>query len=233
MFLNIITPCSRPQNLLKISESINIPKENYRWIVVCDSLSLPDENLIPKNCEIYCHKNINSIVGNSQRNYAIDMVDHGHVYFLDDDTLIHNELWENIKDLEDDFISFIQIDKNRTVRLVSNVIEVGGIDTGNFIVSHKIIGNSRWINLYYGDGVFAKECYLKSKKILHINKPLSIYNLISNMHFAQPTTQPTTQQAPQQTTQQTTQQTNQQTNQQITPWVSGRWFGNLNKSTEY
>lgn len=29
MFLNIITPCTRPENLHKISESINIPKENY------------------------------------------------------------------------------------------------------------------------------------------------------------------------------------------------------------
>ena len=206
MFLNIITACSRPQNLLKISESINIPKENYRWIVVCDSLSLPDEKLIPKNCEIYLHKHINSIFGNSQRNYAIDMIDHGHVYFLDDDTLINNELWENIKDLEDDFISFVQIEKNGTGRLVGNVIEVGGIDTGNFIVSHKIIGDSRWIiHIAPADGIFAKECYLKSTKISHINKPLSFYNLISDMRIPEPTT----------------------------PWSSGRWFGNLNKSIEY
>ena len=206
MFLNIITACSRPQNLLKISESFNIPKENYRWIVVYDSLSLPDENLIPKNCEIYCHKHLNSICGNSQRNYAIDMINHGHVYFLDDDTLIHNELWENIKDLEDDFISFIQIDKNGTERLVGNVIEVGSIDTGNFIVSHKIIEDIRWIiHVAPSDGIFAKECYLKSKKISHINKTLSIYNLISDMRVSKPTTE----------------------------WASGRWFGNLNKIIEY
>lgn len=206
MFLNIITPCSRPQNLSKISESLNIPKENYRWIVVCDSLSLPDEKLIPKNCEIYRHKNINSICGNSQRNYALDMVDHGHVYFNDDDTLIHNELWENIKDLEDDFISFIQIYKNGTERLVGNVIEVGGIDTGNFIVSHKIIEDIRWIiHVAPSDGIFAKECYLKSTKISHINKTLSVYNLISDMRVSQPTTE----------------------------WTSGRWFGNLNKIIEY
>jgi len=108
MFINIITPCSRPKNLIKISESINIPKENYRWIVVCDSTELPEENLIPKNCEIYFHKNKESTSGNSQRNYAIDMVDKGHIYFNDDDTILHQDLWENIKNLNNDFISFIQ-----------------------------------------------------------------------------------------------------------------------------
>ncbi len=68
--LNIITPCSRINNLQIISESINIPKENYRWIVVYDSLILPNSDLIPSNCEFYLHKDINSVFGNAQRNYA-------------------------------------------------------------------------------------------------------------------------------------------------------------------
>ena len=63
MYLNIITPCSRPENLHKIAESINIPKDNYRWIVVCDLDELPNANLIPQNCEIYTHKNKESVAG--------------------------------------------------------------------------------------------------------------------------------------------------------------------------
>ena len=50
MFLNIITPCSRPHLLHRIAESINIPKENYRWIVVFDAETIPDS--IPV-CEAY------------------------------------------------------------------------------------------------------------------------------------------------------------------------------------
>ena len=50
--LNIITPCSRPENLHIISQSINIPKDNYRWIVIYDGISLPSADLIPENCEI-------------------------------------------------------------------------------------------------------------------------------------------------------------------------------------
>ena len=41
MYLNIITPCIHIENLVEISKSINIPRENYRWIVVFDSLILP------------------------------------------------------------------------------------------------------------------------------------------------------------------------------------------------
>ena len=68
MFLNIITPCSRPKNLYLIAESINIPKENYRWIVVFDADEIPDE--IPDICEPYTVKVIGSISGNAQRNLA-------------------------------------------------------------------------------------------------------------------------------------------------------------------
>lgn len=179
MFLNIITPCSRPENLFKISESINIPKENYRWIVVCDSESLPDETLIPDNCEIYHHKNSESTSGNSQRNFAIDMVEKGYIYFNDDDTLIHPNLWNTIKNIEADFISFIQLEKSGYVRLMGNNINVGYIDSHNFLVSHEIVGNSRFIlNQYDADGYFAVECFNKSETKVWVNTPLSIYNLL-------------------------------------------------------
>jgi hypothetical protein len=177
MFLNIITPCSRPENLIKISESINIPKENYRWLVVFDSESLPDIELIPNNCESYCYKDLNSVSGNAQRNYAINLVDKGHVYFNDDDTTIDPNLWENVKDLDYDFISFSQLHSEGHLRLVGDVIEVGSIDSHNFIVTKELINGSFFIlDRYDADGYFAKECRSKSKHHLFINKPLSVYN---------------------------------------------------------
>jgi hypothetical protein len=176
MFINIITPCSRPTNLHLISKSINIPRENYRWIVVCDSESLPDKELIPNNCEIYTHKNTQSISGNSQRNFALDMVREGYVYFNDDDTLIHQELWENVKDLNNDFITFQQITKHGYLRLIGEV-KYQRIDSHNFLLSYNVVGKTRWVlNKYEADGLFAIECYKKSKNPLVINKPLSVYN---------------------------------------------------------
>jgi hypothetical protein len=179
MFLNIITPCSRPENLKLIGESINIPKENYRWIVVCDSETMISDDLIPKNCEIYNYKDVNSTSGNAQRNLAIDMVSHGHIYFNDDDTLMHPELWDNIKNLSNDFISFQQSDKNSQIRLLGNNVSVGYIDSHNFVTSHDIVNDTRFIlNKYDADGYFAVECFSKSKNPIYLNKVLSIYNLL-------------------------------------------------------
>jgi hypothetical protein len=167
MFLNIITPCSRPENLSTISTSINIPKENYRWIVVFDGEVLPKKELIPYNCEIYLHTNKESTVGHSQRNYALDMIVDGYVYFNDDDTIIHNQLWNNIKNLNNDFISFMQENKDGGIRLIGNNINVNHIDSHNFIVSRDLIENDTWIpNLYEADGYFAEKMFTKT-----INNP--------------------------------------------------------------
>lgn len=177
MFLNIITPCSRPENLILISNSINIPKENYRWIVVFDSEVLPEKELIPNNCECFLHTNPNSTVGHAQRNFALELIEDGHIYFNDDDTVIHQELWENIKDLDNDFISFQQLSKDGQIRLISNVVKVNNIDSHNFIVHKSIIGDTKFIVTLYGaDGYFAEECYSKCKNPIYISKPLSVYN---------------------------------------------------------
>jgi hypothetical protein len=184
MILNIITPCSRPQNLHTISKSINIPTENYRWIVVFDSNKFPEKEMIPTNCETYLHKNINSRFGHSQRNFAIDLITTGHVYMNDDDTIIHPDLWDNIKHLDSDFISFKQNNSNGSLRLQGNVIRVQGIDSHNFIVSKRVIKDTRWIiDSYEADGWFANKIYTQvfkedDSKITYIPKVLSTYNLL-------------------------------------------------------
>ena len=175
MFLNIITPCSRPKNLNAISNSINIPRENYRWIVVFDALELPND--IPENCEAYAIKDPNSTSGNAQRNLAIDLVTQGHIYFNDDDTIIQPNLWEEIKDLTNDFISFQQVNNDGSLRLEGKIISVGYIDSHNFITSVECTGNTRWVlNRYDADGVFAKDCHDKAKNPIYLPKILSVYN---------------------------------------------------------
>ena len=177
MFLNIITPCSRPENLHRISESINIPVENYRWIIVFDMDNFPDSEYIPGNCEIYLHRNPASTAGHSQRNYALDLIKSGHIYMNDDDTLIYPDLWDSIKDLTNDFITFDQLTSNGMLRLKGGDVRVGGIDSHNFIISRDLINDTRWIvEDYCADGHFAVECYAKSKAPLIISRPLSVYN---------------------------------------------------------
>jgi hypothetical protein len=153
---------TRYGNLEAIRRSINIPRENFRWICVFDSTSIPHN--LPENCEAYMHTSPNSRVGNAQRNFAIDLVEKGHLYFNDDDTCIHPSLWGKIEHLDDyDFIHFSQIWKNGALRLKGDVVSVRNIDTHTFIVRRDCIGDTRWIpNIYEGDGIFAEECYKKS-----------------------------------------------------------------------
>ena len=178
MFLNIITPCSRPDNLFKIEQSINIPRERFRWIVVFDFKETEiDITEIPNSCEYYFYKDSNSVVGHAQRNFALDKIQQGYVYFNDDDTVIHSDLWTNIHNCSGDFISFIQNNSDNTFRLSGESICRGLIDSHNFIVDINIIENIRFnIANYDADGEFAVMCYQQSKSFTYIPKVLSIYN---------------------------------------------------------
>jgi hypothetical protein len=174
MYLNIITPCSRPENLNKIAESINIPRESYRWIVVFDNDIVLDA---PDNCESYASRVEGSMVGSGQRNYAIDLVKEGWIYFNDDDTTIHPDLWENIKDVNADLIHFMQNSKDGSLRLSGKNVRLNEIDSHNFIVKNDIVEDERWVlNRYDADGVFAETLYKKASTKLYIPKVLSVYN---------------------------------------------------------
>ena len=178
MFLNIITPCTRPENLKQISESINIPRENYRWIVVFDAESIPED--IPDNCEPYAIKVKDSVFGNGQRNYGLSLIKNGHVYFNDDDTTIHPLLWDNIRELSEDFIYFKQNHKSGKIRITGDTVGRGFINSHTFIISYNCIGITKWvINNYEADGIFGEECYNKSKTKILIPEVLSIYNSLN------------------------------------------------------
>jgi hypothetical protein len=176
MLLNIITPSVRPYNLQTISESIKIPRGNYRWIVVFDLDVMPE---VPDNCEAYLYRENGSTVGHAQRNFALNLIKEGYVYFNDDDTVIHPELWDNIKDADADFIHFMQNDKNGSLRLSGENVVMGQIDSHNFITKCDIIGEDRWIiDKYEADGYFAEKMYSKAKNPLYIPKVLSVYNAL-------------------------------------------------------
>lgn len=186
-FINIITPCSRPENLSVISKSINIPKVAYRWIVVIDGRPEDCSATFPKNAEIYFHKKEGSISGNAQRNYALNLIDkqekprglRSYVYFLDDDTLLHPDLYSAIQYIDNDFIHFNQQTIDGKHR-VGGIVKVNQVDSGNVLVSRLLIGDSRWINrIYNADGVFLEEVFKRARNPLYLNQTLSIYNAIT------------------------------------------------------
>ena len=178
MFLNIITPCSRPENLKTIEDTINIPQSNFRWIIVFDADCIPKDIYIPKNCETYSFQDNRSVVGHAQRNFALDIIKDGWVYFQDDDTTLHPDLWDNIKDSSADFIWFMQNWPDGNLRINGGESVNGGdIDSHNFIAQMSIIKDNRWIiDKYDADGYFAPLVYRLSHSSVKIPKVLSVYN---------------------------------------------------------
>lgn len=183
MFLNIVTPCTRIYNLPEISRSITqIPRENYHWWVIVDSLepvAIPARNAYEIPDEVIFFHDDKSINGNAQRNAAIERISGGHVYFLDDDTIMHPDFWNELKNYDQyDFIHFNQVDKTGR-RRIGGSVAVNCIDSGSAVISRDLIGDSRWIlDKYNADGYFLTDCFARSLNMIYINQELSFYNYL-------------------------------------------------------
>lgn len=181
MFLNIITPSKRPKNLHLISDSIkrSIPEDKCRWIVVIDSDEKIDDKYIPDNCEVHYLHDDKSVAGFAQRNFAINLVTKGHIFFLDDDTTVEESLWSNVNGLSHEFIHFYQYspDKSKVI-LDSGIVDVFKIDIGGFIVSERLAKKTRFrdVGNPLSDSIFAKKAHERAITKKLIKKPLSIYN---------------------------------------------------------
>jgi len=188
MFVYIITPCSRPENLHAIAKSINIPVDEYQWIVVHDADELPSANLLPNNAVHIAKKVDGSIMGNGQRNKALDMIHNNYceeyadrwIYFNDDDTIIHSNLFDVVKQHQGaDFIHFMQHDKEGHIRLNGDVIRAEHTDTHNFIFKASLLGDTRWVlRKHTADGIFAEQMFRKASNRLYIPQVLSVYNVL-------------------------------------------------------
>ena len=186
--LTIITPCSRPQFLLKLKESIQFEKID-KWIIVYDTsrdrsyTKMFDESKIE---EVFCSDL--GQAGHPQRNFGVKMVTDGHIYFLDDDNIIHPEFW-NLTFEPDYFYTFDQLRTKKgtvlkgikeTTVLKGNKIKVNHIDTAMFVVPLKMFEDNSWdITKYNADGFFITQVFAKySNMHKYINVIASYYNFL-------------------------------------------------------
>jgi len=176
--LYIVTPCSRPQNLQIISESI---PPFAKWIVLHEpSVILPT---IHNMVAIECPKT--GFVGADGRNYFIEnfpLTDDDWIYSLDDDNIVHPKMISVIPDLLDKDFSIIywgQLNKNNTIRLVPlDSIMINTIDAASFISKWKFNKHLRYnTDAYNYDGLYAIECS-KNGPRLKLNDYLCYYNYL-------------------------------------------------------
>ena len=172
--ITVVTPCSRKENLKKIKESINFDRSE--WIIIHDSVF--PVTIFPNDLKIreYHHSDTKSIVGNAQRNFALDLLHsfEGYIYYLDDDNLMHPGIFD-ISLIPNKIYTFNQEDG-----LFGKHIKIGHIDTAMFMVYYPMVKNIRWnIERYEADGLYIQDCVRYNRNnVIYINKPLCYYNAL-------------------------------------------------------
>jgi hypothetical protein len=184
--ITIITPCIRPENLNKIKESIDFSYVN-EWIIIYDGKhvsTLP--KVLEENEKIkeYIYKG-EGISGNPQRNFALELIENldTYLYFLDDDNIIHPDLYELLDSIEPGKMYTFDQSRPKNIYpyktlLQGNNIEIFNIDTAMFLIDYNLCKDIRWIpDKYNADGFYIKECYEENKdKWTYVNKTMSYYN---------------------------------------------------------
>jgi hypothetical protein len=176
--IHIVTPCSRPENLEHLRETI---PAGCTWTVFMDySTSKKD---VPKGVKVI-RSNLGGAWGHPLRNLALDYLqasasDNDYVYFLDDDNVIHPNWFEAVKDSTEDFINWAQCFRNGDPRLyATDHPRIGNVDTASYMVRIGFIGKARFEYIYEGDGLFAQALMVKSPSIKTLNNYLCYYNYL-------------------------------------------------------
>ena len=154
MKLSIITPCSRPHNLPIIYNSIlSLNTDNVEWLVIFDSDEIDNRIMMyQENIPIRLF-NIRRGYGKggTQRNYGLDYCSGDWIYYLDDDNLIHSELYNKILSYGKNenillFNQFSPQNKKRIKVFNTDIITIPGcIDTAQMVIPKKY-KNFRWFD---------------------------------------------------------------------------------------
>ena len=188
--LSIITACSRPQNLKKIYDSIDF-SQVAKWYIVYDTSKCRTYDLQGqfatenKIIEITC--NIEGSAGHPQINMALELINDGFVYVMDDDNIFHKKFWTLLPSLDPEFV--YTWDQNRIQEdryLKGGVIERRKIDTSQFIVPRKLIGSIRWaVHKFEGDFRFISQIYKAHEgKFKYIPEVACYHNFIPKVKLA-------------------------------------------------
>ena len=184
MKINIITPCTRPQNLQKIYKSIKF--KFFAWYIVFDTSKVDlnsNQDIITKLNKIQNVFTLDipgGISGNSQRNFALDHIKEGYCYFLDDDNLLYHNFYNVLTSIHKThnkkIYTFNQLMPNGRIRK-GNVIKVTHIDQAQYIIDSSLLKDLRFEQTYFADGILIEHLYNTNKEDFYIiDEVLCYYN---------------------------------------------------------
>jgi hypothetical protein len=155
--LYVITPVSRPNNLLKIAASV---PEEVKWCIVYD-VGINENPFIDEEYADYIYRaDKKSSWGHTCRNYALDhlpLQDGDWLYYLDDDNIFHPELLNIKLENEYSFIAMLQSYQGK-VRFPTVEIKKGRLDMGACLYNWKWCKDERWTAEYEQDFNYTSRC---------------------------------------------------------------------------
>lgn len=196
MKLEIITRCTRTENLLRIRDSIFTGGTDWciTWRIIFDSsvLGNVDPSLLSDmenpNVKFHFMKGIPGDMGHSSINTILDSLTDSWVYVLDDDNILHEnflkETYELLKDqvctglIFSQFVGGKDFSGLEVRQAFPENVCVGKIDMAQFILHTTLIDEERLQpNTYVADGIFIEKLYKKhTGKFLIVDRILSYYN---------------------------------------------------------
>ena len=186
--LNIITPCCRPANLLKLKESIDFKKISMWYIIYDTSRNRTYEKQFvgePKITELECSDT--GRAGHPMRNFVIKQIKEGLIYNLDDDNIMHPGFWELLPKMDTEhFYSFDQVNKSpfgTNGVLKGDTLRVTKIDTAQFVVPKALVESIEFQkDNYKADGEYIVEVNSKNPgRHIYFPKLAAYYNYMTDI----------------------------------------------------
>lgn len=171
--LYIVTPCSRPENLKRIKETI---PGHATWVVLYDKNV---KGFFYSQADITVYSLRTGLWGHPLRNEFLDLyeesfTDKDWVYMLDDDNIFHPALADRIKDLMN--TSAVMVNWNQGRRLKATTEPAPGkVDTASYMYRPQL--GLRYTEAYEADGIFAQEL-TRYGSVDAIDEDLCYYNYL-------------------------------------------------------
>ena len=175
MKLHVLTAVTRPWNLNVVAKSLETAAERVD---------------IDLSWHLRFDLGRESLGGQALKNELLDEVADGWVWFLDDDTIVHEDLFVNVwsaiapySDVPAVVVSQRRNDGRVLLAKPRNVC-VNGIDIGQALLRRDLIGNERIPESYAGDGEFLQALLHDRQDVIYMSEVLSLHNVLSGLDVA-------------------------------------------------
>lgn len=179
--LIIITPCSRHEDLARVSHSITF---SCTWIVVFDATELRAEVHSPA-ANVILLASAGGVYGKHQINTALGYCRahdiNGFVYVLDDDNLIHENFYtticEALKSGKKGYIVQQEISPGRVRTVSPDTTRIGWIDQAQFVVHTDLLRHATYRQHHDADGELIESLFKQhADEFEFVHETISYYN---------------------------------------------------------